>query len=243
MSKSKVRDLPSPKENGPASNASVWATFSKITSTKKLQTAYNPDDDGFKPVYVNWIDTLATARAIYPQIVWEFLTYENGAQAYFFPDQSGEVKVSVRIDEAYHETTLAVTTNNGKVIKSPNSIDINNAKRRALCKCLGEMGLFWQLWSSGVEFREFVANSTFVDDLKESEPETKNDTRSPEVFWKQQTEFVRKNLPQDAEAWQKLKQRISEMHKQVGIEEEEEAKLAHLKKIHALVLERKNNGS
>tara|TARA_S200000501_G_C20776626_1_gene722989 strand:+ start:436 stop:1164 length:729 start_codon:yes stop_codon:yes gene_type:complete len=242
MPKSKVRDLPSPKENGPATNASVWATFSKIDSTDKLQTAYSADPDGFKPVYVNWIDTLATARDTFPQIVWEFLTYEDGAQAYFFPDQSAEVKVAIRIEEAYHETTLAVTTNNGKIIKSPNSNDINNAKRRALCKCLGEMGLFWQLWSS-VEFSAFVANSTFVDDLKEPETETKNDTRSPEVFWKQQEELVKKNLPSDAEAWQKLKQKILEMHKQVGIDEEKEVVLDNLKKIHTLVLERKNNGS
>lgn len=242
MPKSKVRDLPTPQENGPFTNASVWNTFSKIDSTKKLQTAYSPDPEGFKPVYVNWIDTLATAREIFPQLVWEFLPYENGAQAYFFPDQSAEVKVAIRIDEAYHETTLAVTTNNGKVIGSPNSNDINNAKRRALCKCLGEMGLFWQLWSS-VEFSKFVANSAFVDDLKESEPETKNDTGSPDVFWKQQEEFVRKNLPQDAEAWQKLKQKISDMHKQVGIEEDEEVLKANLLKIHALVLETRKNGS
>ena len=243
MPKTKVRDLPTPKENGPATNASVWATFSKVDSTKKLKTAYSADPDGFKPVYVNWIDTLATARDMFPQIVWEFLTYENGAQAYFFPDQSAEVKVAIRIDEAYHETTLAVTTTNGKVIKSPNSNDINNAKRRALCKCLGEMGLFWQLWSSGVEFREFVANSTFVDELKEPETKTKNDTKSPEVFWEQQEEFVRKNLPQDAEAWQKIKKKIEDMHKQVGIAENDEVVETKLRKIHSLVLERRKNGS
>lgn len=242
MPKTKVRDLPTPKENGPATNASVWNTFSKIDSTKKLQSAYSEDPDGFKAVYVNWIDTLATAREIFPQIVWEFLTFEDGAQAYFFPDQSAEVKVAIRIDEAYHETTLAVTTTNGKVIKSPNSNDINNAKRRALCKCLGEMGLFWQLWSR-VEFSAFVANSTFVDDLKEPETKKKNDTRSPEVFWKDKEELVMKNLPQDAEAWQDLKQKISDMHKQVGIEENDEVVETKLRKIHSLVLERRKNGS
>jgi len=125
--------------------AEVWKAFSSIKSTSSLQE--EPLDGGDSIFYVNWMDTVAAAREIYPDLDWEHWVYDDGGEAYFFPDKTAEVKVVINIGGVCHPTTLPVTDSKWKAIVNPNAIDINNAKKRCICKALGEMGLYWKLWS------------------------------------------------------------------------------------------------
>lgn len=136
--------------------ADIWQTFSNIKHTSNLQTSTN--DMGKELSFVNWMDTLAEARKHYPSIHWEHWTYENGGEVFYFLDKTAEVKATVFIGEVEHTTTLPVTDDNSVPIANPNANDINTAKKRCLCKALGELGLYWQLWSK-VERESFVSKS------------------------------------------------------------------------------------
>jgi hypothetical protein len=136
--------------------ADIWQTFSKIKRTTNLNS--DPANGGEVISYVNWMDTLAEARSYYPEIGWEHWTYEDGGEVFYFLDQTAEVKATILIGEVEHTTTLPVTDSNWNPIINPNANDINTAKKRCLCKCLGELGLYWQLWSK-VERDGFISKS------------------------------------------------------------------------------------
>ena len=144
-------------QNSPT-RAEIYQTFSSITKTDSLQEQENKNDPGNPFFYVNWMDVLAVARKSFPNIHWEHYVYEDGGEAYFFPDKTAEVKVTILIDDVHHTTTLPVSTLGQDPAVNPNAALINTSKKRALCKALGEMGLFWQLWSDD-ERDEFVKRS------------------------------------------------------------------------------------
>ena len=142
------------------SRADIWKTFSSIKKSDNLNASKTnaPNED---PLYfVNWMDTLSVARKHFPDIAWENYVYEDGGEAYFFPDGTAEVKASIYIGDVAHTATQPVYDNDGAPIVNPSSHEINTAKKRVLCKCLGELGLFWQLWSDN-EREAFVKRSSF----------------------------------------------------------------------------------
>ena len=145
--------------------ADIWKTFSEIKQTKNLQS--DTMDGGTAVTFVNWMDTLAEARKHFPQISWEHWTYDNGGEVFYFADKTAEVKATIFIDEVEHSTTLPVTDQNWSPIVNPNANDINTAKKRCLCKALGELGLYWQLWSK-VERDGFVQKSTVREAANDS---------------------------------------------------------------------------
>jgi len=128
----------------------IWAIYSEVAVPPKVKT-----EQDSKLHYVSWMDTYA--KAMQPnedtllEVAWEYIHDDQGNDAWTFPAGNGnvtaEVKIAMNVEGVIHQASLPVWDQNHKSIINPTSSDINNAKMRVRCKALGELGLFWKLWS------------------------------------------------------------------------------------------------
>ena len=151
----------------------LWAIYDKVKSPSKLETEGEIQ-------YVNWMDTFVVAQNPNKQtaldIGWEYITDDSGNDAWFFPDGTAEVKLHINVSGVSHQASLPVMNTKHEAIINPNSIEINKSKMRVRCKALGELGLFWRLWSD--EYHKpttsnvvalVPANDEVVDELTDAE--------------------------------------------------------------------------
>ena len=131
------------------SKSQLWAIYDKVPLPVKLLE--ETTSTGQQIHYVNWMDTYVLAQNPNKEtslnVEWEYLTDDYGNDAWFFPDETAEVKIAIRIEGVTHQASLPVMDKDFVAIVSPNSTQINKSKMRVRCKALGEMGLFWRLWS------------------------------------------------------------------------------------------------
>jgi hypothetical protein len=122
----------------------LWAIYDKVKIPSKLETEGEIQ-------YVNWMDTFVIAQNPNAKttldISWEYITDDSGNDAWFFPDGTAEVKLHINVSGISHQASLPVMNTKHEAIVSPNSTEINKSKMRVRCKALGELGLFWRLWS------------------------------------------------------------------------------------------------
>ena len=126
------------------SKSQLWAIYDKVKIPAKLETEGDIQ-------YVNWMDTFVTAQNPNAKttldINWEYITDDQGSDAWFFPDGTAEVKLHINVSGITHQASLPVMNTKHEAIVNPSATDINKSKMRVRCKALGELGLFWQLWS------------------------------------------------------------------------------------------------
>lgn len=123
----------------------LWEIYDQVPIPAKLEG----ESGGIQ--YVNWMDTFVIARqpnkSTTLEISWEYITDDAGNDAWFFPNGTAEVKIYIHVSGVTHQASLPVMNSKHEAIHSPNATDINKSKMRVRCKALGELGLFWRLWS------------------------------------------------------------------------------------------------
>ena len=100
--------------------------------------------------YLSWGWCFQIMMDNFPDFWFEFQNFEheNGRHydAMFYPNGSAMVFVTVHIGDLSRSLWLPCLDYRNKPIEDPNSFDINNAKMRALVKCIALFGLGWSLY-------------------------------------------------------------------------------------------------
>jgi hypothetical protein len=121
----------------------IWDQLSEIDVSNYIEKKG-------KLSYLSWGWCVQIMMDNFPDFWFEFQNFEheNGRHydAMFYPNGSAMVFVTVHIGDLSRSLWLPCLDYRNKPIEDPNSFDINNAKMRALVKCIALFGLGWSLY-------------------------------------------------------------------------------------------------
>ena len=121
----------------------IWDQLSEIDVSNHIEKKG-------KLSYLSWGWCFQIMMDNFPDFSFEFQTFEheNGRHydAMFYPNNTAMVFVTVHIGDLSRSIWLPCLDYRNKPIEDPNSFDINNAKMRALVKCIALFGLGWSLY-------------------------------------------------------------------------------------------------
>jgi len=121
----------------------IWDQLSEIDVSNHIEKKG-------KLSYISWGWCFQIMMDNFPDFSFEFQTFEheNGRHydAMFYPNNTAMVFVTVHIGDLSRSIWLPCLDYRNKPIEDPNSFDINNAKMRALVKCIALFGLGWSLY-------------------------------------------------------------------------------------------------
>ena len=121
----------------------IWDQLSEIDVSNYIEKKG-------KLSYLSWGWCVQIMMDNFPDFSFEFQTFEheNGRHydAMFYPNNTAMVFVTVHIGDLSRSLWLPCLDYRNKPIEDPNSFDINNAKMRALVKCIALFGLGWSLY-------------------------------------------------------------------------------------------------
>jgi hypothetical protein len=131
--------------------------------------------------YLSWAWAWAEVLKIDPQAEWELRSWDGcPGPAFFLPDGSAMVSVSVGIRGDVKQCVLPVMDNRNKAIKNPDAFAINTAIMRCLAKAIAMHGLGLYIYAG--------------EDLPEGE-EPKRPERTDGLAWERVDEL--ENLAAD----------------------------------------------
>ena len=121
----------------------IWDQLSEIDVSNHIEKKG-------KLSYLSWGWCFQIMMDNFPDFSFEFQNFEheNGRyyDAMFYPNGTSMVFVTVHIGDLSRSIWLPCLDHLNKPVQDPNSFDINNAKMRALVKCIALFGLGWSLY-------------------------------------------------------------------------------------------------
>jgi hypothetical protein len=119
-----------------ASKESVWSKLNSVTVEKEKKGKFD---------YISWTDMWQEINTHYPDIQYEFKTFDHPTHGVMdcmvYPDGTASVHSTVTIEGLTHSMWLAVTDHNNQAKKNWGVVDIANTKMRCLTKNISMFGL------------------------------------------------------------------------------------------------------
>ena len=97
--------------------------------------------------YLSWSWAVELLLKEFPEATWEFEENPSGSHLFTYPDETGEVRASVKINGVTRTCSLPVMDYRNASIKNPDACAINKAKMRALAKAIALHGLGLYIYS------------------------------------------------------------------------------------------------
>ena len=154
-----------------ASKESVWEKLNSLPVPKKKKGEFD---------YASWTDMWQAVNDNYPDVQFEFLTFDNPVHGFMdcmvYPDGTASVHSKVTIDGITHPMWLPITEHNSKTPKQKwTSVDVANTKMRCLTKNISMFGLGSHIYrNEDLEDREVTKT--------EAKPKPKPKAKKEEVI-------------------------------------------------------------